>query len=290
MPAKKAVSEVQVERVQFKRLLTENPNYFGNISDSPFKPVKKIIADTRYEELTCVGFNPDANVLEATIAVKLPTGYGGDLCQAGTTEYVRFFVNYGTGWEDAGLAGVRVHDIPTDKDCAEKPDKPLTYVASLKYKPRPECCKHPVLPRVHAILSLAMGAATGASQRRLAAAVGQRARLQHSDQASPVEHPLSARADQRRHPHQAQGTAAVRAGAVSSHSPARSAALHRRRIGQAVRDQGGGRKDCRVPSFRRRRPSCCALGGRLRSGRGRRKVCGVAGTGAGLGRRRCGLG
>ena len=153
MPAKKPTSEVQVERAQFKRLLTENPNYFGNISDSPFKPVKKIVADTRYEELTCVGFNPDASVLEATIAIKLPLGYGGDLCQAGTTEYVRFFVNYGTGWEDAGLAGVRVHDIPTEKDCAEKPDKPLTYVASLKYKPRPECCKHPVLPQVHAILS-----------------------------------------------------------------------------------------------------------------------------------------
>jgi hypothetical protein len=153
MPAANASPEAQRERAQFKRLLAGNPNYFGNIADSPFKPVKKIVANTQYEQLTCVGFNIQTNILEATIAVKLPAGYGGDLCQAGSTEYVRFFVDYGAGWEDAGLAGVNVHDIPTDKDCAAHSTKPLIYVASLKYRPRTECCTHPVLPKVHAILS-----------------------------------------------------------------------------------------------------------------------------------------
>lgn len=149
----KAEVGIELERGKFKTLLAQNPNYFGNLSESSFKPVKKLVENTKYEELNCVGYNPFTSFLEATIAIKLPTGYGGDLCQAGTTEYVRFFVNYGSGWEDAGLAAVNVHDIPNEKDCASQPNKPLTYVASLKYKPKTECCDHAVLPQVHAILS-----------------------------------------------------------------------------------------------------------------------------------------
>lgn len=153
MAEKRAEAKVPVERVHFKRLLTENINYFGNIPTSQLKPVKKIIANTEFEELTCVGYNPDAKCLEATIAIKLPFGYSGNLCQFGSTEYVRFFVNYGTGWEDAGLSGVQVNDIPNAEDCAGSPTKPLNYVATLKYEPKTRCCSHPVLPKVHAILS-----------------------------------------------------------------------------------------------------------------------------------------
>jgi hypothetical protein len=148
-----AASTVPTERTHIKRLLTENLNYFGNLADSQLKPVKKIVANTDFEQLTCVGYNPDSRNLEATIAIKLPVGYGGDLCSAGSTEYVRFFVNYGGGWEDAGYTGARVHDIPNDKDCAGGATKPLTYVATLRYEPKARCCPHPVLPKVHAILS-----------------------------------------------------------------------------------------------------------------------------------------
>jgi len=145
--------KVEKERAEFRRLIVENPNYFGNLAKSPYKPVKKLVENTQYEELTCVGYNPQTQLLEATVAVKLPNGYGGNLCMAGTTEYVRFFVDYGSGWEDAGVVGFKVHDIPTGKDCAEHADKPLLYVVSLKLEPKTECCIHPVLPKVHAILS-----------------------------------------------------------------------------------------------------------------------------------------
>jgi hypothetical protein len=112
-----------------------------------------MVANTAYEELSCVGFNPQRNTLEATIAIKRPFGYGGNLCTAGTTEYVRFFLDYGAGWEDVGVAGVKVHDLPNSKDCANQPDKPLTYVVTLRITPKTACCDHPVLPKVHAILS-----------------------------------------------------------------------------------------------------------------------------------------
>lgn len=144
---------IQKERSHFKQLLAINPNYFGHLKDSKIKSVVKLTGNTQYEEITCIGFNPQTNFLEATIAIKLPYGYGGNLCMEGTTEYVRFFINYGSGWEDVGVAGVKVHDIPTGKDCANIQDKPLTYVASLRLDPKTDCCGNPVLPKVHAILS-----------------------------------------------------------------------------------------------------------------------------------------
>ena len=143
----------RVERTRFRTFLATNLNYFGNLPNNPNKPVAKIIGDTSYEQLTCVGFNPETNFLEATIAVKLPTGYGGDLCGSGSTEFVRFFVDYGSGWQDAGVTGVTVHDIPTNKDCAGVLGKPLIYAVNLRLDPKTNCCGTPLLPKVHAILS-----------------------------------------------------------------------------------------------------------------------------------------
>jgi hypothetical protein len=38
------------ERRRFLPLLLSNPNYFGNLENSQFKAVKKIIANSSYEE------------------------------------------------------------------------------------------------------------------------------------------------------------------------------------------------------------------------------------------------
>ena len=144
---------VENERAQFASLVAQNPNYFGTIAGSSFKAVKQIAGNTKYEELTCVGFNPDLNKLEATLHIKLPFGYGGNLFTGGSTEYVRFFIDYGGGWEDVGVAAVNVHDIPNQNDCSELPTKPLVYVVTHNLDPKRDYCRHPVLPKVRAILS-----------------------------------------------------------------------------------------------------------------------------------------
>lgn len=142
------------ERLEFKKLLAINPNYFGNLLDvSDFQPVSKMIGNTSYEEITCVGFNPALNLLEATIQIKRPGGYNGTLCTPGSTEYVRFYIDYGGGWIDAGLASFNAHDLPTAEDCAHQPDKPLSYVVTLALNPDRNVCTRPVLPKVRAILS-----------------------------------------------------------------------------------------------------------------------------------------
>ena len=151
--AKTDIIQVEIERSAFKTLLAQNPNYFGNLVSSPFKPVKTILGNTTYEEISCVGFNPDKDLLEATIKIKLPFGYGTDLCHVGTYEYVRFYLDYGSGWEDAGVTGFNIHDIPNIHDCAGSADKPLAYVVSRPIDPTRKFCGHPVLPKVRAILS-----------------------------------------------------------------------------------------------------------------------------------------
>ena len=143
----------ETERAQFKSLILQNPNYFGNLKESEFKAVLSITGNTTYEELTCVGYNPRLRTLEATVQIKLPTGFKGNLCGPGSTEYVRFYVDYGAGWQDVDCVAFDTHDIPNMLDCAKDPDKPLSYVVSLKFEPKTDNCERPVMPNVRAILS-----------------------------------------------------------------------------------------------------------------------------------------
>jgi len=145
--------QIEEERAQFKEFILTNPNYFGKMVEGPFDVVEEMVGNTKYEELVCVGFNLNLEMLEATVHIKLPNGYGTNLEGPGTTEYVRFFVDYGDGWENAGVMAFNVHDIPDTTDCAGEPDKPLSYVVTQPIEPRYADCGRPVLPKVRAILS-----------------------------------------------------------------------------------------------------------------------------------------
>jgi hypothetical protein len=153
MPTPKRV-RVQPTRSRFRALLAANPNYFGTAPGlGDFPVIDEQSFNTYYEELTCVSYSPRLDRLEATFLVKRPNGYAGDLCSSGSREYVRFYVDYGAGWQDAGLAGAEVHDIPVGTDCREDRTHPLAYVCGLDHQPHRDWCGVPVLPRVRAILS-----------------------------------------------------------------------------------------------------------------------------------------
>ncbi|MDQ6949345.1 MAG: hypothetical protein M3256_24610, partial [Actinomycetota bacterium] len=144
---------VPESRAKLKALLSTNPNYFGTVEGSTLPVVEAMSGDTTYEELEYVSFNPEQSLLEATVSVKRPFGYGGDLCQTGSHEYVKFFLDYGSGWVDSGVASIEVHDIPNGIDCFDDPRLPLSYSATLKVDIPREWCKTPVLPKVRVILS-----------------------------------------------------------------------------------------------------------------------------------------
>jgi hypothetical protein len=141
------------ERAGFRSLLASNPNYFGTAKESGFPVVQEIAGDTSYEQIDCVSYNPALNLLEATISVKQTSGYGGGLCQPGSLEFIRFFLDYGSGWVDAGLATVSVHDIPEALDCFDAAVFPLSYTATVQVDREQRPCWSPVLPAARAILS-----------------------------------------------------------------------------------------------------------------------------------------
>jgi hypothetical protein len=135
------------ERAQFRALIVANPNYFGNLKGSPFKPVLNIQGNTFYEEIGCVGFQPQFNRLEAVVFVKQPSGYGGDICSDGTREYVRFYLSLDNGatWLDQGLTSFATYDIPADQR--------LEYAVTLPIKPPRKFCFNSNQALVRAILS-----------------------------------------------------------------------------------------------------------------------------------------
>lgn len=106
-----------------------------------------------YEELSCVGYNPETEELTAIIKIKRSFGYNGNLCSNGSFEYVRFYVNYGGGYQDVGYVGVNVHDIADSFDCSKNLEKPIEYAVRLKINPKHQICGQPLLPKVKAVLT-----------------------------------------------------------------------------------------------------------------------------------------
>jgi hypothetical protein len=139
------------ERAQFKALLLGNPNYFGNLQGSEFKSVLQIQGNTTYEQIGCVGFQPQFNRLEAVVFVKQPSGYGGGVCSNGTQEYVRFYLSYDNGatWQDVGVTSFTAYDIPATVTHQQR----LEYAVTLDINPRRRFCFSSNIVLIRAILS-----------------------------------------------------------------------------------------------------------------------------------------
>jgi hypothetical protein len=104
-----------------------------------------------YEQLGCIGLNPMSDSLVATIDVKLPNGYGGDLCAAGSNEYVAFWADWGSGWEYAGTTAVNTHDIATIPSAGLQYAAVLPFAAALTNR-RP-CTDGALIIPIRAVLS-----------------------------------------------------------------------------------------------------------------------------------------
>ncbi|HEV8284485.1 MAG TPA: hypothetical protein VGQ09_09250 [Chitinophagaceae bacterium] len=146
-------TELELEHLSFRKnfkiLQLSNPNYFGNLKESKFTKVELIAANTFYEELKCVSYNPISQLLNAAILVKQASGYNGGPCTNGSFECVRFYVDYlrNGNWVDEGTASTNVHDLSFQED--------LCYNVQLKLNPKKlACCDDlAILPRIRAILS-----------------------------------------------------------------------------------------------------------------------------------------
>ncbi|HEX2029756.1 MAG TPA: hypothetical protein VHF25_17385 [Nitriliruptorales bacterium] len=135
-------------RRRFRALILQNPNYFGNLVDSPFQPVVQVSGNTTYEDIGCVGYHPQLERLHAVVYIKQTSGYGGDVCSAGSTEYVRFYLSFdgGATWDDQGVASFNAYDISGSRTHLE-------YAVTRKVDPPRRFCFWPNLILARAILS-----------------------------------------------------------------------------------------------------------------------------------------
>ena len=111
--------------------------------------------DTFWEEVRCIGYDPQMMRLEAIVDIKQSTGYNGNLCSIASREYVRFYVDFkdGGGFRDMGLASFKSADI---SNLPPGPQHPLSYTVYLyindeQYR-RFTDCAHAVIPTMRAIL------------------------------------------------------------------------------------------------------------------------------------------
>ena len=122
-----------------------------------FDTLAKTDGNTDFEELGCIGYDPVEDALVGVITIKRPSGYSGGPCTAGSTEYVAFWMDWGSGLEYVGTASVKVHDVTV-------PPGGLRYAVFLpiaSFSHRRACVDGPVQPKVRAILSWAAAPPTG---------------------------------------------------------------------------------------------------------------------------------
>ena len=138
------------ERSHFRALKVGNPNYFGNLQTSAYAPVLSIAGNTTYEEIRCVGFHPQSHRLDAVVFTKQGFGYGGDVCSAGTPEFVRFYLSFdnGASWVDQGYTSFTAHDV----SAAATGGRHLEYAASVPCTPPGKWCATPNVIHARAIL------------------------------------------------------------------------------------------------------------------------------------------
>lgn len=151
--------KIEKTRSDFKNIMLKNLNYFGTFPETKLKAVLSSKSNKKYEDIDCLGFYPEEDLLEAIISIKSPFGYKGDICSDGSFEYIRFYIdwdgngNFSDPDGDVGLAGVNVHDIPNDKEPCLDNTKPLSYAVKLKIDSKKYWCKRPNIVKVRAILS-----------------------------------------------------------------------------------------------------------------------------------------
>lgn len=147
----KVPAKVRKLREEFKSLLLQSPNYFGNLEGYGSAVEEEPLGTTYYEEIASVGFQPEISRLEAVVFVYQETGYGTGFSGPGTPEYVRFYLSSdgGTTWEDQGVVQFTAYNIPE----GTKGSKRLEYAVGLEISPEKKWCGFENKLMARAILS-----------------------------------------------------------------------------------------------------------------------------------------
>ena len=141
-PEAAIAADVPRERSQFTELLLA-----GHFKSAVAKEGKPPAGNTAYEQLECVGYQPQLGQLNAIVELKQSGGYSGGICTDGSTEYVAFYssTDNGTTWSHLGTSSFTAYDVAGPK--------PLQFDVTLPVDLHKLCCREPNLVLIRAILS-----------------------------------------------------------------------------------------------------------------------------------------
>jgi hypothetical protein len=113
-------------------------------------PVDTSKANVDFEELKCVGLDYNTESLVATVAIKKKNGYSGNLCDAGSKEFISFWIDWDDKctWQYINTVQLNVHDLNIVGDS-------LCYSVSLPLDAtfHRKLCATPNIVRVRGVLS-----------------------------------------------------------------------------------------------------------------------------------------
>src|SRR4030095_3941947 len=114
--------------------------------------LEKLKANTSYEEIECLGLDYKKEFLVATIKIKKPYGYLGNLCTKGSKEYVSFWADWDNHckWTFLGIKEINVHDLETSF-----PADGIYYsaVMPVDLSNHRNICNKPKISRIRVVLS-----------------------------------------------------------------------------------------------------------------------------------------
>lgn len=94
------------ERIALLRLYAAHPHCFGTLDGRGARDAARSVGGERYERIIDLGFDPARELLVAAIAIARPIApLAPRVCERDRL-HIRFYVDQGDGWEDAGAAAI----------------------------------------------------------------------------------------------------------------------------------------------------------------------------------------
>jgi hypothetical protein len=114
VPRHRYLAPALVEAVNSPKIALNPAKWFSDLKDvDPSSVVGAWLrtnSDTTFEQLKCVGIDPQASQLTAALTIKQNCGYAGGTSAVGSREFVAFWVDWGSGFQYEGTASAAVFD------------------------------------------------------------------------------------------------------------------------------------------------------------------------------------
>jgi hypothetical protein len=101
-----------------RRLLLEHSPEGRKMPEQVLRYTRNHSCITHWEELVCVAINTKLSRLMAVACIHQPDGYSSVINDHDSSEYVRFFIDWGRGegYESLGVADFEVRDVPKEHE------------------------------------------------------------------------------------------------------------------------------------------------------------------------------